>query len=276
MARVPTVSAADAESAYAAAQKVVEIHHALAEFLEPGVTLGRIDQQVLMLLDRLGCKSCFFGYRAGGQMPPFPSQSCLSVNACVVHGTAGYYAKPLTPGDVLSIDIGVSYRGWIGDAAWTYVFGDMSDEVKRLTDAGKDSLAAGVKTLSPGRPLRDFAEAVQGVVERDRGLHLVRGLGGHGYGRKLHTPPHVSNVVPTRSGEWSDEMVPCVNGMLLAVEPMVAVGTPDTAQEGRRTWPIFTADGSMSVHYEHDVLVTDNGPRVLTEGLEQVRDVVPC
>jgi len=275
MSRIPKITGADADAAHAAAQRVVEIHRELAPYLRPGLTLADIDRKVSDLLASMRCKSCFYGYRAGGQMPPFPSQACLSVNECVVHGTAGYYTPPLKKGDVLKIDIGVMYQGWVGDAAWTYVFGEPTPEVRRLMDAGKRSLAEGVKALRVGRPLLDWAATVERIVEREAGLHLVRGLGGHGYGRKLHTPPHVSNNTPRSPNDWTDAHVPCPAGMLVAVEPMIAVGTGETLQHGN-TWPIFTADGSMSVHYEHDVLVTESGPRILTDGLQDVPDVVDC
>lgn len=265
----------DVEGAVAAAERVVDVHRALAEFLEPGLTLAQIDRFVGEKLTELGCKSCFYGYRAGGAMPPFPSQACLSVNECVVHGTAGYYEAGMKPGDVLKIDIGVSYKGWIGDAAWTYVFGEMTPEVKRLTDVGKRSLELGVQELQPGAPLLNWAEAVQSYVEDESGLHLVRGLGGHGYGRKLHAPPHVSNTRPRYPGEWPDASTLCKPGMLLAVEPMLALGTGDTAHPPR-TWPIYTADGSLAAHYEHDVLITEDGPRVLTAALQDLPDVIPC
>lgn len=269
----PTVAnAADAELAYEAAQAVVQTHRRLAEWLKVGVTLGQVDHFVARTLEDLGCRSCFLGYKPY-RSPAFPSQACLSVNACVVHGTAGYYAKPMQPGDILKIDIGVTRRGWIGDAAWTYVFKEAPSEVQRLLDCGKQSLARGVTALQPGNLLLAWAQEVQDYVEHQCGYHLVRGLGGHGYGRKLHGPPFVSNVVPAYAGEWPDAMVVCSPGMLLAVEPMIAVGTGEVKQKPRE-WPVYTADGSLSVHYEHDVLITPSGPRVLTEGLETLPDVV--
>ena len=274
MPPIPKLSPADSDAAYAAAQKVVDVHRALADFLEPGLTTARIDTFVGKTLDDLGCKSCFKGYKPGG-MPPFPSHACLSVNDCIVHGTAATHESPLAKGDILKIDIGVSYRGWIGDAAWTYVFGEPAPDIKALCDAGKDSLRLGIEELRPGNTYMAWAQRVQGIVETERKLHLVRGLGGHGYGRKLHAPPFVANVVPTYHNEWPDGDRACEPGVLIAVEPMIAIGTPKTRQ-ATRSWPIYTADGSMSVHYEHDVLITENGPRVLTDGLQEVRDVIPC
>lgn len=260
------------ELAYEAAQAVVETHRRLSGWLEVGQTLADIDRFVGQTLESLKCRSCFLGYRVPG-LPPFPSHACLSVNECIVHGTAGYYEAPMKPGDVLKIDIGVTHKGWIGDAAWTYVFGEPTAAVRRLCEVGKESIRRGVETLRPGNTYMDWARAVQGCVEGEARLHLVRGLGGHGYGRKLHGPPFVSNVLPLHHAEWPDGYRACEPGTLLAVEPMLALGTGQTRQEPGK-WPIYTADGSLSAHYEHDVLITEEGPRVLTEGLESVRDVI--
>lgn len=262
----------DVELAEQAAARVVEVHTRLADWLKRGVTLARIDAFVAESLEDLGCRSCFLGYRVP-KSPAFPSHACLSVNECIVHGTAGYLTRPMDDGDVLKIDIGVKYKGWIGDAAWTYVFGDAGDEVRRLCEAGKESLRRGVLELKPGNTYLAWAQAVQGCVEEEYGFHLVRGLGGHGYGRKLHGPPFIANTVPTMPWEWPDGSRPCEPGTLVAVEPMLAIGTGQTRQ-ARGEWPVFTADGSMSVHYEHDVLITEEGPRVLTAGLEELPDVI--
>ncbi|MCC6283937.1 MAG: type I methionyl aminopeptidase [Phycisphaerales bacterium] len=272
MSRIPKVVGADADAAAEAAALVVETHARLSRWLQPGQTLAQIDAFVAQTLESLRCRSCFLGYRPGGA-PAFPSHACLSVNECVVHGTAGYAPAPIKLGDVLKIDIGVTYRGWIGDAAWTYVFGTPTPEVARLCEAGKASLRRGVEALRPGNRYMAWARAVQGCVEDEFGLHLIRGLGGHGYGRRLHGPPFIANTVPTYPGEWPDGALFCEPGVLVAVEPMLAIGTGETRQK-RGTWPVFTADGSLSAHYEHDVLITDAGPRVLTLGLESIRDVI--
>jgi methionyl aminopeptidase len=265
--------------AYAAAQCVVETHRRVAAFLRPGQTLPQIDDFVEKTLADLGCRSCFYLYAPDRRHVPFPSHACLSVNECVVHGTRGYYTKPLALGDVLKVDIGVFHKGWVGDAAWTYSIGTPSPQVRRLMDCGKESLRRGVATLHPKNQWIAWARAVQGHVEGECGFHLIRGLGGHGIGYKqLHGPPFVSNTVPTSPNEWREAFEYCPVGTLVAVEPMIAVGTGQTrvamVDKKRHDWPVLTADGSMSVHYEHDVLITPDGPRVLTEGLEQVPDVI--
>ncbi len=240
------------------------------------MTLAQIDTFVARTLDDLACRSCFLNYQVP-RSPKFPSHACLSLNECIVHGTAGYFTAPMKAGDVLKIDIGVWFEGWVGDAAWTYVFGEPSLTTKRLMECGKEALSRGVKELQPNHPYINWARAVQSFVESPPpagcGFHLVRGLGGHGYGRKLHGPPFISNVVPSSPGEWPDALSLAQPGTLIAVEPMIAVGTGDTTQKPG-TWPVFTADRSLSVHYEHDVLITDNGPEILTAGLEQLRDTI--
>lgn len=278
MLRGKGMSPADEDGAYAAAQRVVDTHRRLAEWLRRGQTLAEVDRFVAATLDDLKCKSCFLGYKVG-RKPPFPSHACLSVNDCIVHGTAATLDRPLQPGDVLKIDIGVRHRGWIGDAAWTYVFGTPSPTVERLLRAGQESLRRGIATMQPGSPLIGWARAVQDCVERDFGFHLVRGLGGHGYGRYterdpgLHAWPFVSNTVPANPADWPDGFRQWKPGILVAVEPMIAVGTGETRPSGR-DWPEYTADGSLSVHFEHDVLIREDGPRILTEGLDDLPMVI--
>jgi methionyl aminopeptidase len=176
---------------------------------------------------------------------------------------------PLAAGDLISIDIGVTHHGWIGDAAWTWAVEHATDENILLMNSGKESLAAGVAAMQPNRPLMDFAKAVQAVAEGKYGFHLTRGLGGHGYGKTLHAPPFVSNVVPEHPSEWPDAWRNFEPGMLIAVEPMIAVGT-HAIDHSRGTWPIFSADHSMTVHYEADVLIGEDGPIDLTADLHQL------
>lgn len=262
----------DVDLAAAAAECVSETHFRLVEFLRAGLTLPEIDGFVARQLDDLRCKSSFLKYKIRGH-PPFPSHSCLSMNDCIVHGTHNMQHPPLKPGDIISIDIGVRYRGWIGDAAWTYAIEYASDRALNLMECGKESLRRGVATLQPGRPLTDWAMAVQTHVEDECGFHLVLGLGGHGIGTKMHGPPFVANTIPHDPREWPDAHHILIPGTLLAVEPMVAGGTNQTRTVGR-DWPIWTTDGSLAVHYEADVLVTEDGPRNLTQRMNQLPDIV--
>jgi methionyl aminopeptidase len=263
----------DVDAAYLAAQCVVRTHERLAEFLRAGLTLAQVDQFVAQTLVDLDCRSAFLHYTMQGH-PPFPSHSCLSLNDVVVHGTHTMTAEPLKPGDVLSVDIGVIHERWYGDAAWTYAIEGASDDVLRLLQCGRESLKRGIAAMKVGRPLVDWARAVQGFVEKECGFHLVRGLGGHGYGKKLHGPPFVANVLPTTRSEWPDAWTLIRRGMLLAVEPMLAAGTPYIKASPKKGWPIFTADGSLAVHYEADILMTEEGPRDLTEGMQNLPDIV--
>ncbi len=202
----PPISAADADAAFAAAQRVVETHQRLAKWLRPGQTLAQIDQFIAKTLESLESSSCFLGYKVG-RSPAFPSHACLSLNHCVVHGTAASHVQPMAAGDLLKIDIGVFYRGWVGDAAWTYSFGEPAPVIRKLMECGKESLRRGVLELRPGNTFLAWAKAVQTYVEGECGFHLVRGLGGHGYGRRtktsrgLHAAPYISNNVPTMPGE---------------------------------------------------------------------------
>ena len=261
-----------AAGARAAASRVCKVHEALADYLEPGLTLAKIDAFVGETLQSLDSRSCFIRYRIPGQRP-FPSHSCLSINDCVVHGTHLDHKAPLVEGDVLSIDIGVLHRGWIGDAAWTYGIVDVSDSARKLMSVGIDSLRRGIDAMQPGRPLIDWARAVQTCVEDEAGFSLVRGLGGHGYGKQLHTSPFISNVVPDQPNEWPDAFDTFKPGMLLAVEPMLTAGGHEV-DSSAGSWPVTTVDGSLAVHYEADVLITPDGHEVLTAAMFDLPDLV--
>jgi len=265
-------AAQDVDCALAAAQCVVRTHERVVEFLRAGQTLQAVDQFVAKTLAGLDCRSAFLHYSMQGH-PPFKSHSCLSVNEVVVHGEHDTLNRPLQRGDILSLDIGVFHDGWVGDAAWTYAIEHASEEAMRLMRCGRESLRRGIAAMQPGRPLMDWAKAVQQHAERECGFRLIRGLGGHGYGRKLHGPPFVSNVTPRLRGEWPDAWLAMKPGMLLAVEPMIAAGTEYIKSDGKK-WPIRTADNSLAVHYEADVLITADGPRDLTEGMQDLPDIV--
>jgi len=270
----------DEAAAYASAQKVVETHRRLTKWLRPGVTLLAIDNWIGQTLSDLGCTSCFRNYVTRGH-GPFPSHACLSLNECIVHGHGLSSKDPIKVGDLLKIDIGVTFEGWIGDAGWTYCIGEPSPLQKKLMDAGKEALRRGVATIKPGAKLSLFAQAVQHHIEVDNGFHCIQGLGGHGYGKWLHGPPFVANAIPKfGDAPWPEGNTVWEPGTLVAVEPMIGVGTGRTKEIRHpfnrkwNDWPIFTADGSLSAHHEHDVLVTETGHRVLTEGMDELNDII--
>ena len=274
MRKKPGLNAKEAQCARQAAHCVVQTHQRLADYVRAGHTLAQIDTHCAHILKDLNCKSCFRHYRAGN-LPPFPSYACLSLNQCVVHGTATYESRPIVDGDILSIDIGVVHQGWIGDAAWTYAIGAVPDGAEPLMTCGKESLRRGIEQMQPGTPYLAWAREVQTVAESEFGFHCVKGLGGHGIGRRLHGPPFVSNVDPSTDPNvyWEEALHLWKPGTLVAVEPMIAIGTGHTRNEPGK-WPIYSADDSLSVHYEADVLITETGPENLTAAMCELPDVL--
>ena len=258
------------EDARAAADCVVQTHRKLAGWLRVGLSLSEIDSYCAAIFEQLQCPSAFIGYKVRGH-PPFRSHTCLSVNDMVVHGE--HDATLLAEGDLLAVDIGVKHRGMIGDAAWTYSIGSATEVGKRLQACGRESLRRGIAAIKAGRPMIEWAKAVQSYVERDCRFHLVRGLGGHGIGHSLHESPYIANTPPSYPGEWTEAWKPFETGMLIAVEPMISAGTTEIRSKGN-AWPIWTADGSLSVHYEADVMVTESGCEVFTQALDELPDVV--
>ena len=273
MRPIPVLDPKEIDQCRAAAEVVVKVHQMVVERLRPGVTPTQLDRWVGETLWEHNAKSCFLGYRVQ-RLPPFPGQACISRNECVVHGHPSNHELPFAQGDLIKVDVGALKDGFIGDAAWTYHLGPPDPSDRALMDAGIASLRTGIAAIKPGGELLDWAVAVQDLVEGQLGLHLVRGFGGHGLGRQLHEAPFIANVRPSYPGEWTECRVRWKPGMLVALEPMIATGTGETTQE-HRAWPINIADGSRSVHHEHDVLITETGPEILTEALESLPDELP-
>lgn len=191
----------------------------------------------------------------------FPGSLCTSINSEVVHGIPSD-ARRLAEGDIISVDVGVRRRGWCGDSARTFAVGQVSDEAGELMAVTKRALAAAVEATVPGKHVGDVGAAVEAAV-RGSGFHIIRDLVGHGIGRELHEDPQVPNRGTAGEGPLLRA------GMVLAIEPMVAVGTwrIRTLEDG---WTLATADDSLSAHFEHTVAVTDAGPRVLTAPRERM------
>jgi methionyl aminopeptidase len=244
----------------AAAGKILaRCHTLLSRKARPGVTTAELDQAAERFIRSHGAEPAFKGYHG------FPGSICASPNSMVVHGIPGPYK--LGRGDILSIDIGVIKDGWVADAAITLPIGPISPVAKRLLSTTKQSLFDAVDQCLPGNHLGDISNAVQTTVEKE-GFAVIRSLVGHGIGRDMHEDPQIPNFGPPGKGPVLEE------GMVLAIEPMVNVGTPPI-RIGRDNWSVYSQDGSLAAHFEFTVAVTADGPRILTpwheeEGLQDV------
>jgi methionyl aminopeptidase len=217
-------------------------------FLQPGVTTREVDQFGAERIRAHGSRSAFLGYRK------FPGHICVSVNDQVVHGIGG--ARRLEFGDLVSLDVGVLYNGFIGDVARTVAVGGCGVEAQRLMDVTAQALHEGIAQAVPGKRVVDISRAVQQCVEA-AGFNVVREFVGHGVGRSMHEEPQVPNFV---EGKTSPKLRP---GMTIAIEPMVNAGrfAIKVLNDG---WTVVTEDGSLSAHFEHTVLVTETEPEILT------------
>jgi methionyl aminopeptidase len=214
----------------------------------PGVTTAELDQAAERFIRSQGAVPSFKGYRG------FPGSICTSPNSMVVHGIPGPYA--LRRGDILSIDVGVTYEGWVADAAITVPVGETPEEAEPLLTATQEALFAGIEQARPGSRLGDISHAIQRRVEED-GLSIIRTLVGHGIGRTMHEDPQIPNFGDPGKGPQLAE------GMALAIEPMVNAGGPDVRM-GADGWAVYSQDESLTAHFEFTVAISADGPRILT------------
>jgi methionyl aminopeptidase len=228
---------------------VAKILDAIEKEIRPGRPTMFFEQLAEKMCKEYGVVPAFKGY--GG----FPYILCVSVNEVIVHGFPSW--AELEEGDIVSIDMGVIYDGFYGDAARTFTVGAVSDIATRLLTVTLESLAKGIEQAWPGRRLVDISRAVQEHVEAS-GLHVVRRFVGHGIGRKLHEKPEVPNFVT----EGASEVV-LKAGMTLAIEPMVTVGSPEVEIQADR-WTAVTRDRSLAAHFEHSIAITPEGPEILS------------
>jgi methionyl aminopeptidase len=233
---------------------VARVHAALREAVRPGVSTWELDQVALEVLQKYNAVSSFLGYRGN---PPYPANICTSINEVLVHGIPSK-ERLLRAGDIVSIDVGALYRGFIGDSAWTYAVGEIDTQSAELLRVTEASLYAGIEQARAGNRVADISRAVQQVVER-HGMHVVREYTGHGVGRQMHEPPQVLNYV----GGDPDGNLVLEPGLVFAIEPMVQVGTWQT-RALKDGWTVVSKDGSRAAHFEHTVAVTKNGPDILT------------
>lgn len=232
---------------------VAEILIRLGEVIEPGITSGHLDKIADQMIRKSGAKAAFKGYRMSDKRP-YPACICSSVNEEIVHGIPG--PRILNEGDIVGVDVGVVYKGFVGDSARTYAVGDISESAQRLLKVTEESLYKGIDQAWPGNRLQDISRAVQRHVESN-GYSVVRDFVGHGVGRRMHEPPQIPNY--TGVG-WNPRLEV---GMTLALEPMVNEGTWRVKLLDDE-WTAVTADGKLSAHFEHSIAVTDDGPVILS------------
>jgi methionyl aminopeptidase len=241
-------SPAELEKMRAANQLVARILEELAAMVAPGVSTADLDAAAESRVRAAGAEPAFKGYRG------YPATLCASVNEQVVHGIPG--SKALVAGDIVSLDMGVKLNGYYGDSAITVPVGPVGDDVKALLRVTQEALDRGIGQVKVGGRISDIGHAIQAHVEA-HGFSVVREFVGHGIGASLHEEPQIANYGEPGRGPRM------VEGMTLAIEPMVNMGKPSVKvlADG---WTAVTKDGSLSAHFEHTVAVTKNGPLVLT------------
>ncbi len=245
---IPVKNQREQEAMRAAGAVAAAVLSEVTAFIRPGVTTAEVDRFAAECIRRQGARSAFLGYKK------YPCHVCISVNEEVVHGLAG--SRRLGFGDIVSVDVGVVYRGFIGDTARTVPVGGCSPLAQKLIDVTEQALYIGISRARAGYRVVDISRSIQEFVE-SHGFSVVREFVGHGVGRSMHEEPQVPNYV---DGKKSPRLVP---GMTLAIEPMVNAGRPQVRvlEDG---WTVVTEDGLPSAHFEHTVLVTEGEPEILT------------
>lgn len=226
---------------------------AAGKALKPGITTKELDRIVHDCIVKAGAYPTFYKY-AG-----YPGHVCISVNDEVIHGIPG--KRVIHDGDIVSVDVGATWKGMVGDCAATFLVGEVDPKTKELVEVTRQSFFEGLKYAKPGYRISDIGAAVQEYAE-SHGFSVVRDYVGHGVGHKLHEAPEVPNYRPEKRvrGQIDPRLVP---GMTIAVEPMINMGTHEIIVLDDE-WTVITADGMPSAHYENTILITDGEPEILT------------
>ncbi|KEQ21765.1 type I methionyl aminopeptidase [Paenibacillus tyrfis] len=232
-----------------AGQLVAACHQEIAKLVQPGITTFEIEDLVDTMITKHGGKPHTKGYNG------YKYATCASVNDVIAHGFPS--RTPLREGDIVTIDIVAELDGWLGDSAWCYAVGPISDEARRLMEVTKQCLDLGIAQAFAGNRLGDITHAVQSHAERN-GFSVVRDLLAHGIGRDMHEEPNYAHVGPPGKGVRLKE------GMVFTIEPMLNAGTHHMYIEADG-WTARTADGRLSAQYEHTIAITEDGPLVLTD-----------
>ena len=252
--RIPIKTRREVEVMRVANRHVAEILLELREIVKPGIATAELDQHAEKAIKERGIQSSFKGYDPHG-LPRYPAVLCVSVNEEIVHGIPG--PRELKEGDIVGLDFGVSVDGYHGDSAVTLPVGEVGEEEQKLLDTTSEALDLAIDAMRPGKRLSDIGHAVQTRAESS-GYSVVRVFAGHGIGSRLHEPPWIPNYGSPGRGPR------LMAGMVFAIEPMLNAGGSDVRMLDDE-WTAVTADGSLSAHFEHTVLITDEGPDVLTK-----------
>ncbi|RLC47743.1 MAG: type I methionyl aminopeptidase [Candidatus Cloacimonadota bacterium] len=232
---------------------VAEVLDAIEYAIRPGVSSYELNQLAERIIKKAKAKAAFKGYRIS-DLPPYPYAICASINNIVVHG---YSTKNriLKDGDIIGIDVGVYKNGYYGDAARTYAVGKVSKQALRLMEVTKSALYNGIAKAIVGNRVGDISYAIMETAHKNN-MSVADNLTGHGVGKKLHEDPMIPNIGEMGKGPRLKA------GMTLAIEPMFNIGGPETIEHG---WEFYTKDKSLSAHYEHTIVITNDGPQILSE-----------
>lgn len=233
---------------------VAETYQRLEPFIVPGATTDELDRRAEEAICALGATPMYKGYAPPGHTP-FPGTICVAINDVIVHGPPNG-GKRLREGDIVGIDIGVLYKGWVGDACRTFAVGAVDEESARLMEVTRQCLDLGIEQARPGQHIGDIGHVIQCHAE-GRGFSVVRGYCGHGVGRALWEDPPVPHTGRPGAG------FPLRLGMVFTIEPMINAGRPETRTLADG-WTVVTADGSRSAQFEHTVALTERGTEILT------------
>ncbi|HVE81017.1 MAG TPA: type I methionyl aminopeptidase [Candidatus Dormibacteraeota bacterium] len=228
---------------------LAEVLGALAVAVRPGITTGELNDLAHEKIIKLKAKPAFLGYQS------FPASICISINNEIVHGIPG--SKVVSAGDIVTLDLGVTYKGLITDSAITVAVGKISPEAQNLLKGTKSALVAGIKQVKPGNRIGDISAAIQAELTK-YGLSVIHDLSGHGVGREVHEEPPIPNFGRAGTGMVLEE------GMTLAIEPMASLGSKEIVLQPDG-WTYTSADGSLTAQFEHTVAVTADGHRILTQ-----------
>lgn len=228
---------------------VALVHQEMKKSVVAGISTFELDEIAHKIIKENRCTPTFLGYQG------FPSSICASLNSEVVHGIPSKNVI-LKEGDIISIDVGATYKGLVGDGAWTYPVGKISAEVQKLLEVCEKSLFAGISKMKNGNILDDVSGAIEDVANENK-MGIVRQYGGHGVGRAMHEEPFLFNYRTANKTVLK-------NGYVIAIEPMINLGC-DEVKVLSDNWTVVTADGKPSAHFEHTVLVNDGEPVIITK-----------